>query len=469
MYDKQINSGILLRLENSFCISDRINCTNKIDGWPIGLDINSNNVPIDHSNIPVSSWSGTFSIAENGNTCPTLFEISNFDINQNGNLLNYKIIGTTTNALISGGPCYPNLPISINITIDSNKLEKKYQSNISSSESYWGAKWDPLYSDFAGAIEQLISDMRISVADNIFDMNNVCPGSYMDPPVLPPVEEQCVLAHKENMRDHYKKLRKSCFCCDKVTESTEKAEYDHQWYDQFQRLCLTTPIPTSTATPTPTRTPTPTASSTATSTPTASSTATPTPTASSTATPTPTPSAAEQKTVFNQGGNIKGLVYMMPPGSRSLLNDTQLADLTPVTNAQLKNFNIPTRSYTEGFPDVPELFEWFQIVFTGCLYISYPGKYNINILSDDGSKLWINNNLIINHDGIHGSSNKSAFVDLEVGYHPFRLDYFQGPRTQIALVVSWRLPSESTTNIIPEDNFVECPNNVQSLTSDLSH
>ena len=48
-----------------------------------------------------------------------------------------------------------------------------------------------------------------------------------------------------------------------------------------------------------------------------------------------------------------------------------------------------------------------------------------NLSSDDGSKLWLNNKLIIDNDGLHGMTEKSGTVALAAGYHQLRLAYFQ--------------------------------------------
>ena len=57
--------------------------------------------------------------------------------------------------------------------------------------------------------------------------------------------------------------------------------------------------------------------------------------------------------------------------------------------------------------------EHFAIRFRGELAVDTPGTYTFWLLSDDGSKLYINDDLVINNDGIHGiTSTSSKGIDI---------------------------------------------------------
>ena len=60
-------------------------------------------------------------------------------------------------------------------------------------------------------------------------------------------------------------------------------------------------------------------------------------------------------------------------------------------------------------------------------------------LSDDGSKVFINDKLLINNDGIHGP-RKIGQLSLDKGFHRLNVQYFQGPRFAIALELFWIAP-----------------------------
>ncbi|MBN2803702.1 MAG: hypothetical protein JXR91_11445 [Deltaproteobacteria bacterium] len=98
-------------------------------------------------------------------------------------------------------------------------------------------------------------------------------------------------------------------------------------------------------------------------------------------------------------------------------------------------WNIPQRSFDSGFPGVEEKFEWFAIKYTGMFNLAEGGEYNFRINSDDGTKLYIDGELVVNNDGVHPPESKSRKINLEAGDHELVLEYFQGPRYHIALQV----------------------------------
>ena len=68
----------------------------------------------------------------------------------------------------------------------------------------------------------------------------------------------------------------------------------------------------------------------------------------------------------------------------------------------------------------------FGLLAEGYLEIKEDGYYIFVLDSDDGSKLYLSNRLIINHDGLHGSGDARTYlVPLQKGFHPIRLELFQ--------------------------------------------
>lgn len=68
--------------------------------------------------------------------------------------------------------------------------------------------------------------------------------------------------------------------------------------------------------------------------------------------------------------------------------------------------------------------ECFGVVFDGYIQIDKPGKYKFYTQSDDGSKLYVKGELVVNNDGDHGVQEKSGSITLEAGKHPFRVEHF---------------------------------------------
>ena len=46
-------------------------------------------------------------------------------------------------------------------------------------------------------------------------------------------------------------------------------------------------------------------------------------------------------------------------------------------------------------------------------------------LSNDGSQLFVNDQLVVDNDGHHGAIEKNGTIHLTPGLHPFKVTYFQ--------------------------------------------
>lgn len=163
-------------------------------------------------------------------------------------------------------------------------------------------------------------------------------------------------------------------------------------------------------------------------------------------------------TDFGSGNKAawKGEVYLLAT------NTSQLPDfntLTPIGTLFTDKIDISPRSFTDPFPGVPsDRFEWFGVRYQGPLTISEAGDYQFRTVSDDGSKIFIDDVLVVNHDGLHApSSSAQVTVNLNAGVHTIRVEYFQGPATQIALQVFGNkvgLPEKILTPVVPAAQVV---------------
>ncbi len=61
-------------------------------------------------------------------------------------------------------------------------------------------------------------------------------------------------------------------------------------------------------------------------------------------------------------------------------------------------------------------------------YVSAPedGVYQFQLTSDDGSRLWIDGELVVDNDGLHSSQAKTGAIALAKGWHRFQLGWFNG-------------------------------------------
>ena len=68
----------------------------------------------------------------------------------------------------------------------------------------------------------------------------------------------------------------------------------------------------------------------------------------------------------------------------------------------------------------------FALLIEGEIEIKEDGYYLFGLDSDDGSKLYLGNQLLIDYDGLHGSGKTQSYVlPLAKGFYPLRLEYFQ--------------------------------------------
>lgn len=148
----------------------------------------------------------------------------------------------------------------------------------------------------------------------------------------------------------------------------------------------------------------------------------------------------------------KGNVYNLPTTTTVLPN---FATLTPVESVKLDNFKEFNRQSSLGFPGLPHRLAWYGIQFKG--FIELPACKNntckIRLTSDDGSKMSIGGQLIVNNDGLHAPLAKVADVKALAGWHMYVIDYFQGPPTQIALALEVSSDGGLTYQLVTKDQL----------------
>ncbi|NND99511.1 MAG: c-type cytochrome [Pirellulaceae bacterium] len=91
----------------------------------------------------------------------------------------------------------------------------------------------------------------------------------------------------------------------------------------------------------------------------------------------------------------------------------------------------------------------FALRFTGDLNVPQPGVYTIFVASDDGSRIYLDDNLLINHDGLHGMSERKAFIHLPAGRHKLVVTYFDNGGGD-GLKVTWQGPGFAKQPIAAE-------------------
>ena len=74
---------------------------------------------------------------------------------------------------------------------------------------------------------------------------------------------------------------------------------------------------------------------------------------------------------------------------------------------------------------IGERLDHYAIQYKGYIKVPADGVYTFYLRSDDGSKLYLDRELVVDHDGSHSASTKKGLKALKKGMHPIQIDYFE--------------------------------------------
>lgn len=92
-------------------------------------------------------------------------------------------------------------------------------------------------------------------------------------------------------------------------------------------------------------------------------------------------------------------------------------------------------------------------------YVDFPGgETELCIASDDGSKLYIDGEDVIDNDGLHGVVRKCQLVD-HSGVHKIAIEYFEdyGGST---IIFEWQLEGSKTPEVVPPSAWRDAPSSI---------
>jgi hypothetical protein len=145
--------------------------------------------------------------------------------------------------------------------------------------------------------------------------------------------------------------------------------------------------------------------------------------------------------VIPRENSFCGDVYELPQGT-SMLPD--FWNLDPAGSIYTDSLNVPNQDLDlfHGIPGVT-LNLWFGVDYYGEFSITKPGEYTFELKSDDGSRLEIDNQVLLDIDGTHPVLSKVAHVNLAVGLHTIHVPYMQSLPNRLALGLWVQPPGES--------------------------
>ena len=113
---------------------------------------------------------------------------------------------------------------------------------------------------------------------------------------------------------------------------------------------------------------------------------------------------------------VAGLRYEMCHGQFSLLPD--FAKQTIVGTGVVQSVELAGVQRKQN--------DYFAVAFTGFVKVPEDGVYRLTLQSDDGSRMWLNDQLLIDNDGNHPPLGVGRMAFLQGGLHSVRIEYFQG-------------------------------------------
>ncbi len=130
---------------------------------------------------------------------------------------------------------------------------------------------------------------------------------------------------------------------------------------------------------------------------------------------------------FQQSGIQVDYFY---PSAANVALET-LAKMTPQASGIVAeiDMNVPQRKQDDRF----------ALRFTGNIQVPKTGRYTFATSSDDGSRLYVGDQLVVNNDGLHGMRKQAGNIELTAGSHPLIVTYFDNGGGE-GLVVTWSGP-----------------------------
>lgn len=130
-----------------------------------------------------------------------------------------------------------------------------------------------------------------------------------------------------------------------------------------------------------------------------------------------------------------------------------LERLTPRATGEVEKFtlNVPGRRADR-----------FAVTLRSTLLVPTAGSYTFYASSDDGSRLYVDGEQLINNDGLHGTAEKKGVIDLSRGSHEVVVTYYDNGGAE-SLKVSWSGPGIGKQEIPTGALFIDRADNIQRL------
>jgi hypothetical protein len=117
--------------------------------------------------------------------------------------------------------------------------------------------------------------------------------------------------------------------------------------------------------------------------------------------------------------------------------------LTPDATGMAQAFDLSSRERDDNF----------AFRFSGFVTVPFDGDWTFYTSSDDGSQLFIDGELVVDNDGLHGTLEESGIVELTAGIHAIVVTFFERGGAEV-LNVAWEhasAPKRAITGLLVEE------------------
>jgi uncharacterized repeat protein (TIGR01451 family) len=163
--------------------------------------------------------------------------------------------------------------------------------------------------------------------------------------------------------------------------------------------------------------------------------------------------AAGQGSTFGSSKGFTAKYYRLDT-SRSPSQITQISQIfvhePPQAVAML------TDSFPGGYLPPAVQRDFFVQIWEGVLFVPSSGVYQFNISSDDGSWLYIDDQLLINNGGLHAISTAYGSRQLSAGFHPFKVYMYEWGGGEY-LGMQWAPPGQGWSTITSTNLMTALP------------
>ena len=111
----------------------------------------------------------------------------------------------------------------------------------------------------------------------------------------------------------------------------------------------------------------------------------------------------------------KGLTFDYMESEQEIYRTEDLYELSPKKTGTCETISLPAYNLPDRF----------GLIFRGFIRIPKEAVYKFTVQSNDGSKLFIDDRLVVDNDGWHGPRDRYGQIALKEGYHAIKHAYFQ--------------------------------------------